>query len=197
MAGACSSSEPTATPTPTPQPGDYDPQHLMWAGTISYLFSDFRFIYEMEVSRDPTFVPVLLDLWLSRATLAPEQFGTIDDALTLLTDGEGADSLNEFYQWLSERPEVVGPPGYADWKSVMFGLVDPNIGAFLHDGVKHGIRLEEVVWGGVRRDGIPDLRFPPSIPAAEADYLNDTDRVFGLSHQRRAPRLPAPHHEPP
>ena len=172
VAGACSSSEPTATAvstsTPTTQPtaqaGDYDSQHLMWAGTISYLFSDFRFIDEMVVSRDPTFVPVLLDLWLSRATLAPEQFGNIDDALTQLTDGEGADSLNEFYQWLSERPEVVGPPGYADWKSVMFGLVDPNIAAFLHDGVKHDIRLEEVVWGGVRRDGIPDLRSPSSIP---------------------------------
>jgi len=38
-----------------------------------------------------------------------------------------------------------------------------------------------VGWGGVRVDGIPPLEHVPTIPAAEADYLNPDDRLFGVS----------------
>jgi hypothetical protein len=37
------------------------------------------------------------------------------------------------------------------------------------------------VWGGVRKDGIPDLTNPPVVPAARATYLEPSDRVFGVS----------------
>ena len=43
------------------------------------------------------------------------------------------------------------------------------------------IRLEEIAWGGVGKDGIPDLRYPPVVTAGEADYLEPPDRVFGVS----------------
>ena len=49
----------------------------------------------------------------------------------------------------------------------------------------------------MRRDGIPDLRYTPNVPAAEADYLNDSDRVFGLSingeHRAYPLRVMNPH----
>ena len=37
------------------------------------------------------------------------------------------------------------------------------------------------MWGGVAKDGIPDLINPPSISALDARYLKPTDRVFGVS----------------
>ena len=43
------------------------------------------------------------------------------------------------------------------------------------------IDLTEVVWGGVLPDGIPDLRNPKLLSPADADYLNLTDRVFGVT----------------
>ena len=52
---------------------------------------------------------------------------------------------------------------------------------FLYQGVKSNIRLEEIVWGGVPKDGIPDLTNPPVISAEEADYLSADERVFGVS----------------
>ena len=52
---------------------------------------------------------------------------------------------------------------------------------FFYDGVKARIRLEEIVWGGVPRDGIPDLTDAPVIPASEVNYINPDDRVFGVS----------------
>jgi hypothetical protein len=41
--------------------------------------------------------------------------------------------------------------------------------------------VEEIVWGGVAKDGIPDLMNPPVLPADKATYLDPFDRVFGLS----------------
>ena len=55
------------------------------------------------------------------------------------------------------------------------------MGAFFYDGVKTNIRLEEAVWGGVPKDGIPDLVNPPVVPGNQASYLGATDRVFGVS----------------
>ena len=43
------------------------------------------------------------------------------------------------------------------------------------------IRIEEIVWGGVAKDGIPDLTDAPVIPGTEAAYLDPEDRVFGVS----------------
>lgn len=56
-----------------------------------------------------------------------------------------------------------------------------GLGEFLYEGVKTDIRLEEVVWGGVSKDGIPDLRYAPVYAASEAEYLDPEDRVFGVS----------------
>lgn len=39
----------------------------------------------------------------------------------------------------------------------------------------------EILWGGVPRDGIPAINSPTFVEAAEANFLSDTDRVLGLS----------------
>ena len=82
---------------------------------------------------------------------------------------------------MGNHPDVQPPEGYTGWKSQLFSVLDPGLGAFLYDGVKTDIRIEEIVWGGVSKDGIPDLIDPPVVPAAEAGYMLPTDRVFGLS----------------
>ena len=45
---------------------------------------------------------------------------------------------------------------------------------------KTRIRLDEVRWGGVHQDGIPPLRQPKMLTAAEAQYLEDNNIVFGI-----------------
>jgi hypothetical protein len=75
-----------------------------------------------------------------------------------------------------------GPPdGFANWKSRLFGVIDPSFTEFFNDEYKALIRLEEIVWGGVPKDGIPDLIDPPVVTAEEATYLGAEDRVFGVS----------------
>ena len=82
---------------------------------------------------------------------------------------------------VGNNPQVRPPDGYVGWKGQLYSILDPGLGAFLYDGVKTDIRIEEVVWGGVPKDGIPDLQNPPVLPANEAWYMTPTDRVFGVS----------------
>jgi hypothetical protein len=53
--------------------------------------------------------------------------------------------------------------------------------------------VEEIAWGGVSKNGIPDLIDAPVVSASNADYLLPNDRVFGVSFNGE----PATHNEPP
>ncbi|MDX1410310.1 MAG: DUF3179 domain-containing (seleno)protein, partial [Saprospiraceae bacterium] len=83
-------------------------------------------------------------------------------------------------QWLWTQDPVY-PFYYADFKAELYSYIDPLFETyfFRRQGLSE-IRLDEVVWGGVQQDGIPPLRYPAMIRAAEAVYLDDSDIVFGI-----------------
>ncbi|MEL6768495.1 MAG: DUF3179 domain-containing (seleno)protein, partial [Pseudomonadota bacterium] len=87
--------------------------------------------------------------------------------------------------WQEAHPDVVPTAGFVGLKRAVFEAIDPNFEIFLRDPwldrERARIRFEEVTWGGVRKDGIPSLDNPALIPAGEADYLRDSDPVFGVS----------------
>ena len=106
--------------------------------------------------------------------------------LQLLTNqefGGGIDGWREWTEWHGEHAAEFQPPeGYVEWKSNLLSIIDPRFGVFLESADETSrIDLTEVLWGGVRPDGIPDLQSPPIIPADEADYLRPDERVFGVS----------------
>ncbi len=150
----------------------------------------------MAYSHNPAYIPVLLEFM--RFERSEETRLTLTSFMVRIRDetpeGEpaltpaGQDDWAWWVEWLAARPEISPPDGYGGWKGELFSIIDPAMGAFLYDGAPSTIRLEEIVWGGVRRDGIPDLRFPPNITPEEATYLEPDDRVFGVSinGERRA-----------
>jgi hypothetical protein len=84
--------------------------------------------------------------------------------------------------WYGQRPELAPLPGYAQWKGALHAeLIDPRFREFFPDGVKTTLRVGEIVWGGVKVDGIPALLNPATLPAVRADYLGDDEPVFGVS----------------
>lgn len=85
----------------------------------------------------------------------------------------------EWTMWLSEQ-DIAQPPGYVAWKGRLFSRIDPKIGAFFGGDVAEGFRVQEIVWGGVKFEGIPALDSPKTIAAAEATYLTDDEPVFGV-----------------
>lgn len=155
---------------------------------------------KMAESGDISYVPVLLDFL--RVQLYYEGRTTLSAYLEQLVGDEtpdptGQDQWTQWSEWLANHPKIEPPVGYPAWKGRFLAHIDPDMGAFFYEGVKTRIRLEEAVWGGVSKDGIPDLIDPPSILAEDAEYLNPTDRVFGISingeHRAYPLRILNPH----
>ena len=166
---------------------------LMYEALDAALRGDPWGLARLGNSGDPTYVPVLVELmrfpwWqIDRDVEVAlyEALDTIADRNPAIADVEPGSDVDEWVRWvvwIGKHPEVWPPPGFAGWKGRLFGdLVDPAMGAFLYDGIRANIRVEEIVWGGVRKDGIPDLTNAPVIDGANADYLDPQDRVFGVS----------------
>ena len=163
-----------------------DPTELMYATFDHSLALVGR---KMAYSHNPAFIPVILEFLRfqpdeeSQLTLASFMVRIRDeipeDDFSIVPFEQ--DNWGWWVEWLAEHPEVKAPDGFDGWKGQLFNIIDEPMGAFMYPGVPTTIRLEEIVWGGVKRDGIPDLRFPPHVAPEEATYLETGDRVFGVS----------------
>ena len=126
--------------------------------------------------RDTDVVPALIQ---SLRFLGQDPWSIVD-ALKILT---GEDHGNRWYDWVlwqEARPDITPFEGFDEYKSWVYSHIDPNLGAFFYAGIAHTIRLEEISWGGVIKDGIPALVNPKLIPPAEADYITPDELVFGV-----------------
>ena len=94
--------------------------------------------------------------------------------------GEHGYDLGAWQRTMWNAPEV-RHPRYAAFKGALYSLIDPRFAAYFDNVGEPLIRLDEIVWGGVRQDGIPPLRNPGMLAADEADYLGDDHVVFGIS----------------
>lgn len=132
--------------------------------------------------RDTRFVPVLIELVRANQLSVSRGAGleaNVAALESLSARSFGADwpAWVEWYGQTDLRP----PPGFTGWKGRLLGRIDPGFEEFLPDGVEAGIRVEEVLWGGVSVDGIPALDRPPVLPAEKAGYLQPGEPVFGIS----------------
>ncbi|MEM9782995.1 MAG: DUF3179 domain-containing (seleno)protein, partial [Pseudomonadota bacterium] len=120
--------------------------------------------------------------------LAARFGGRLRETQTLLAEITGEDPTNEWFEWMlwqEANPQVEPLPGYIDMKRAVLLSIDRDFDIFLRP--EHltreaaRIRVEEIAWGGVRKDGIPSLDDPKLIAAGDADYLRGDDKVFGVS----------------
>jgi hypothetical protein len=102
-------------------------------------------------------------------------------ALETLTGAKAGDDWADWMLWQEANPRIGAMPGFAGLHARVHDLIDPNFQIFLGGDKKHEIRIEEIVWGGVVKDGIPALTQPRLIEAAAATYLKDDDLVFGVA----------------
>ena len=180
-------------PGPNPSSGLGPSGKLMHDALDSALIGDPWEIEKMGASGDPAYIPVLVELmrfpwWRIDRAVEEAIFDSIDRIaeqnpdITPANAGPPTDEWFRWIVWIGQRPEVWPPPGFAGWKGQLYAeMVDPDLGAFLYDGMRSNIRVEEIVWGGVPKDGIPDLTDAPVLAGAAADYLDPEDRVFGVS----------------
>lgn len=151
----------------------------------------FIVIDQVVASGDERFIPVFIEL------MRASQIGLVSEALyppviealeSLSGETFGAD-WPAWVEWYGAT-DLTPPPGFTTWKGLLLTPIDPGFAGFLRDDHPSRIRAEEIQWGGVRVDGIPALDNPAMLPAAEADYLEPGDAIFGLNINGEARAYP-------
>ena len=87
--------------------------------------------------------------------------------------------FDRWLQWIWKQ-KFKPHPDLAKFKTDLYSKIDPRFAEYFADADGATIRLDEIRWGGVRRDGIPPLDKPQMVSAAQAKYLGDSDVVFGV-----------------
>ena len=169
----------------TVEPGDepYDSNRTMfriWHGLGHPQETTLAALREAEIHGDKSQVVVILEaLKFFRLDAAR---GAVE-TLTALTGQTFEFDRRGWREWIGPRSEEYAPPSdYPRWKVDSLAEIDPAIGAIMEPAIAGSrVDLTEVVWGGVRLDGIPPLEQPPHILPEQATWLWPDDRVFGVS----------------
>jgi hypothetical protein len=132
----------------------------------------------LEQSGDRAAVPALIELLRFDLPLPTDVPVGVLEALSGQRFGA---AWPRWVEWLQQRNDITPSPGFVAWKGRLMSLIDPAFLAWFTPGIPHRIRMEEIVWGGVAKDGIPALVNPRHVPAAQATYLTDDDLVFGVT----------------
>ena len=151
-------------------------QDLIFGDRAQYL----RALDVIEAYGKPDIAPgLILALRFSLASKRP-----IVKVLEAVTGAAAGDGWFDWMLWQEDHGQIVPHESFTALKRNLFLRIDPNFADFLRPEylarAKMRIRLEEITWGGVFKDGIPSLDNPGLIAAADADYLRAQDLVFGV-----------------
>jgi len=128
---------------------------------------------------DPRYAAPLADLGYFVRGRNPTNEAIIE-ALAATTGEDYEDDWVAYFQYIG-REDVELPPGYAQFKSRLLSeLIDPRFEDFFPEGVQEtaNVNMGEVIWGGVRVDGIPSLVNARQISPAEATLEGVQLRAF-------------------
>ena len=142
----------------------------------------------LEADWHPGFAPMLVEIFM----LIPPGDIRGNNVMKLLRKGTGQNlpaDANRWWRWVWSREEQEHPD-YAAFKATLYSLMDKRFARYFVPGTPRTIRLDEVIWGGVKKDGIPPLEYPKMISAGEADYLKNDHIVFGVYLKGEAKAYP-------
>ena len=151
---------------------------------------------EIAASGDWTYIAALTDL-IQVPLTRNELLYNVEQVIPVMQQLSGQSFEYDgkaWVEWLAQQPDLQLPEGYFRWKVDLLSDIDPAFrsyfttgsGGELIDPAKIDLDLRFLVWGGVLQDdgssrSIPSLVEPAMVEAAEATYLESTDRVFGVA----------------
>ncbi len=123
---------------------------------------------------DPTVVPAFLDaMYLIKYSDPVHQY------LQQITGQKIGIDWPKWMEWLG-RQDIAPHRAYLDFKQILYTNIDSEFSKFLVPVFESKIRWDEIVWGGVKKDGIPALTNPVMISGQSANYLKSKDEIFGI-----------------
>lgn len=128
-------------------------------------------------SRDKSWIPSLVDaLFFASSEARIDVFACLER----LSGERFGRQYRHWVEYVGGHEEIRPRKGYRDWKAALFARIDPAFARFLEPSREIKIRPEEIIWGGVKKDGIPALKYPKAVRAAEAAFVGDAETVFGI-----------------
>ncbi len=130
---------------------------------------------------NPDVVPALI----TAMRFSDRRRDEISEVIETLSGQKHGTDWFDWMLWQERNSQLVPHPSLIPFKREVLLGIDQNFDLFLRpeylarDRMK--IRLEEIAWGGVYKDGIPSLDNPTLISASDASYLRVDDLVFGVS----------------
>lgn len=131
---------------------------------------------QVERNWDISYVPMLLEVG---RFMQSSKRAVVMDLVERKTGQKFGSDFDQWMQW-SWKQEYQQHPQYTDFKTKLYRRLDLRFGEYFEETENAKIRLDEIRWGGVRRDGIPPLKDPEMVTADQASYLADSDIVFGI-----------------
>lgn len=128
-------------------------------------------------ANDERIAPALVDAVFFNTAGRAETVAVLEH---LLREKHGT-SFKKWVETIGRREDVVPAPGYVAFKARLLGKIDPALATLLREDAPRRIRAEEIVWGGVKKDGIPALDDPKFIDASRATWLAPDELVFGVA----------------
>ena len=111
---------------------------------------------------------------------APNAFA-ISEALEEITGEKLGREWNSWMLWQERHSEVKPFEGFNQIHADVHKRVDGNFQLFLGGDRDYNIRVEEITWGGVLKDGIPALTNPKLLTREQATYMEPENLVFGVN----------------
>jgi len=96
-----------------------------------------------------------------------------------IVPGPRSHGYREWLEVIGRHEEIAPKNGYVAYKSRQYARIDPAFAAWIAPGVPSTIRMDEIVFGGVRKDAIPALTLPAHVAASGVTWLADGDTVYG------------------
>jgi len=157
-------------------------QDVMLNSLLFNLTHPDKYVRESSLKRirelkDKAAVPALVDLLRFNRIFELDIFPVLEE----LTGEELPRAWPPWVEYLQRQTNIEPNSEYVAFKSYVLRLIDASFGNFLYPGVPHRTRIEEIVWGGVAKDGIPALTNPKHLEAEDATYLTGDELVFGIS----------------
>lgn len=101
----------------------------------------------------------------------------------ILEDKTGQSYRASYYDWMSWlwTKDPTYTDEYVELKGELYSSIDPKFQRYFDQAKDRAdIRIDEIMWGGVKQDGIPPLRYPSLLGVDSAEYLSDADVVYGV-----------------
>jgi hypothetical protein len=167
---------------PGPGTAASSPQDILLNSLLFNLTHPDKTVRESSLNRikelkDNAAVPALVDILRFNRIFELDIFPVLEN----LTGEKLPRAWPAWVEYIQRQKTLEPNSQYVALKSYILRVMDPAFGKFLYEGVPHRTRIEEIVWGGIRKDGIPALTNPKHLKAKDATYLTADELVFGVS----------------